>query len=383
MFKAITAHLQENAFWPWCFRFTQVVSVAILLFWCWRLPPPGYAIGALAVMAAVMSLHIEAKMQWWEKATWMLLMGAFLILEFKAIKEDRGTQEEVHKKELAQQAKSAEDTIDAILESRNKQMAQNQQQFNQTLDKMNGLTTRAQQTLDLTASTFGEARRAVQPFSASDLVSADIVLNIRPQESVKSYTDRVNPIQESPLKDQPFISEIVFRMIPSVPRARPAQPSDARLGPQDDKDSDRSLIPLLRLTGYRVTFIKNDDKKSAGTLRVRCPSLEWRITNDIALSAGSSLSNSIYIRCKTSSSTDLAWDDVRESFASYLDFQRSSVIVKLLLSDPDELQLKAYPSVVIETNKGHVLSGTNLTSCSTDEPACYRGGIMVSTEAIR
>jgi hypothetical protein len=98
----------------------------------------------------------EAKMQWWDKATWMLLMGAFLVLEFKAIKEDRRIQEDVHKTELENQATANQKTISAILDSRNAQMTQNQQRFNQTLDKMNSLTASAQQALNLTASTFGD-----------------------------------------------------------------------------------------------------------------------------------------------------------------------------------------------------------------------------------
>jgi hypothetical protein len=147
VFAKITRHLRESAVWPWFFRLTQIVSLTLFLYWWWRLPVPGYAIGVLAVLAAMMSLHIEARMQWWDKAEWLLLMGAFLVTELNAINLDRAEQEKTHQCELKAQAKRDQATIDEILHSRNAQMAQNQRQFDQTLGKMGGLAKRSQDTL--------------------------------------------------------------------------------------------------------------------------------------------------------------------------------------------------------------------------------------------
>src|SRR5262245_18963068 len=69
------------------FVFGQVVGVAYVVYW-WRvLPPPGYAIALLAILAAAMSLHGE--MRAGHKAAWMVLLGFCLGLEFRAIRHDR------------------------------------------------------------------------------------------------------------------------------------------------------------------------------------------------------------------------------------------------------------------------------------------------------
>lgn len=52
-----------------------------------RLPPPGYAVAGIAVIAAVMSVHTG--MRPWQKGVWFLLIGAFLATELRAISKDR------------------------------------------------------------------------------------------------------------------------------------------------------------------------------------------------------------------------------------------------------------------------------------------------------
>jgi hypothetical protein len=81
----ISHHLRRH----WFFSLVQLGAVAWAVVWWRSLPVPGYAIGVLAVLAAVMSVHIEVGMAWWQKALWMLLMGGFLFLEFRAIEKDR------------------------------------------------------------------------------------------------------------------------------------------------------------------------------------------------------------------------------------------------------------------------------------------------------
>lgn len=77
----------------WFYLLIQAVSVG---FWIWWLPYahvplPGYAVAAIAVLAAVMSVHPDIRP--WQKFVWLLLIGAFLVTEFRAIRKDRDIAE--------------------------------------------------------------------------------------------------------------------------------------------------------------------------------------------------------------------------------------------------------------------------------------------------
>ena len=63
------------------------LSGAILtIYWILCIPPPGYAIGALAVVAGVMSVR---EMKTLGKVTWVVLLICLLMTEFRAINADR------------------------------------------------------------------------------------------------------------------------------------------------------------------------------------------------------------------------------------------------------------------------------------------------------
>jgi hypothetical protein len=75
-------------------------SAWIIWRWPWdQLPVPGYAIGVLAVAAAVMSLHSDMKLG--HRVVWILLLGAFLRLEIRAISKDRHDSELAHDADIA------------------------------------------------------------------------------------------------------------------------------------------------------------------------------------------------------------------------------------------------------------------------------------------
>src|SRR5216683_7854909 len=80
----IREHMERR---HWFFNAVQLAAI-IGATYCWRhLPPTGYAIGIVAVLAAVMTVHGE--MRHGHKVVWMLLIGAFLFIEFRAIDHDR------------------------------------------------------------------------------------------------------------------------------------------------------------------------------------------------------------------------------------------------------------------------------------------------------
>src|ERR1700730_9352443 len=81
---SVRTHLRHHLF----FDLLQFIAVPLVIWWWYDLPSPGYAIGVVALLAAVMST--QGDMRRWQKALWMLLIGAFVILEFRTIDKDRG-----------------------------------------------------------------------------------------------------------------------------------------------------------------------------------------------------------------------------------------------------------------------------------------------------
>src|SRR4051794_31285131 len=65
------------------FAATAFTFFAVWVFNSW-LPPPGVAVALVGVVAATMSIHAE--MGNYHKALWMLIIGAFLVIEIFAIK---------------------------------------------------------------------------------------------------------------------------------------------------------------------------------------------------------------------------------------------------------------------------------------------------------
>jgi hypothetical protein len=66
--------------------FLWFISGLLVLYWFYRVPPPGYAIGALAVVAGIMSVR---EMKTLAKVSWVFLLVCLLIMEFRAIDKDR------------------------------------------------------------------------------------------------------------------------------------------------------------------------------------------------------------------------------------------------------------------------------------------------------
>jgi hypothetical protein len=74
--------------WHRFFLLIKVAAALLTSWWLFRtLPPPGYAIGVVAVVAAV--LTFQEHMHGWQKAIWMILIGVLLIVEMRSIKVDR------------------------------------------------------------------------------------------------------------------------------------------------------------------------------------------------------------------------------------------------------------------------------------------------------
>ncbi len=106
-----------------------------------RLPPPGYAVAFIAVVAAVMS--IQGDMLGWQKAIWMLVIGGFLIVELRSISADRSATNlqsaaDRHKEDSAFAAviKGQADAFAATAQTLQTVIQNGQRQFAITVEKL-------------------------------------------------------------------------------------------------------------------------------------------------------------------------------------------------------------------------------------------------------
>jgi hypothetical protein len=75
--------------WNRAFLVLEFSCIPLVIWWIpyTHLPAPGWAVAFIAGAAAAMSVHDE--MRGWQKGIWLLIIGAFLITELRAISKDR------------------------------------------------------------------------------------------------------------------------------------------------------------------------------------------------------------------------------------------------------------------------------------------------------
>ena len=113
------AENEDRTFW------LKPLSVFFLYFFlcivaCWNwssrtLPPPGFAVAALGVAAALMAVLGEMKKK--AKMAWIFLLFSFLWIELESIKKERFVNEEYQKSFRAEQLKHFKDIADDITTS--------------------------------------------------------------------------------------------------------------------------------------------------------------------------------------------------------------------------------------------------------------------------
>ncbi len=79
-----TGRLRMQDFLFLCLQF--IIAVVILVFLRF-LPPPGWAVAVMAAAAVFISL--QGDMRGWQKAFWMVLICALLLVELRSISADR------------------------------------------------------------------------------------------------------------------------------------------------------------------------------------------------------------------------------------------------------------------------------------------------------
>lgn len=114
-----------------------LLSAGLLAHWYFHVPPPGFAIGALAVVAGIMSIR---DMKVLGKICWVVVLACFLITEFRAIDRDRAQNAQ----DLLEQRKEQDTQFQSVLEAQNRDFqataqnlkdaySQSQQEFNTTM----------------------------------------------------------------------------------------------------------------------------------------------------------------------------------------------------------------------------------------------------------
>lgn len=102
-----------------------LASAGLLIFWHFQIPPPGYAIGAVGVVAGIMSVR---DMKVLGRIGWILLLVLLLVTEFRAIDKDRADSA----REFAAQRKEQDDKFQNVLGVQNKDFAATAQSLEQT-----------------------------------------------------------------------------------------------------------------------------------------------------------------------------------------------------------------------------------------------------------
>lgn len=128
---------------PWMGIPLWVSAAGCVLYWQYRVPAPGYAIGALAVVAGIMSVR-EIKIA--GKISWVVLLVCLLITEFRAIDKDRADNQSQQKTFFAEQREG----FHQIEEQANKD-------FSVTAKGLEGIIGEDQKHFDKTAKLVDEA----------------------------------------------------------------------------------------------------------------------------------------------------------------------------------------------------------------------------------
>lgn len=128
--------------WNRVFLSVEIAFVFLIAWWTpySHLPAPGWAVAFIAGAAAAMSVHDE--MKGWQKGLWLLIIGAFLVIETRAISKDRwDSQVQASEDRKKQEAgfeiiRSAQDTdFKATADGLKNAYLLSQQQFAATMQK--------------------------------------------------------------------------------------------------------------------------------------------------------------------------------------------------------------------------------------------------------
>lgn len=136
----------KHPIWNRVFFVLQIACLPLAIWWIRysHLPPPGWAVAFIAGAAAAMSVHDD--MKGWQKGLWMLIIGAFLVTELRAIRKDRIGAE--HQANVDR--KTQEDAFSAIRTTQNANFTATAQDLTAAISGIKSTLTTANTTLQQT-----------------------------------------------------------------------------------------------------------------------------------------------------------------------------------------------------------------------------------------
>jgi len=123
-----------------------LTAATFTAYWHFHLPPPGYAIGGLAVVAGIMSVR-EVKIL--GKIVWVVLLVLMLMIEFRAISKDRADNDEKQRQFFDAQKKGFEE----ISTQAGKNFDKTAQGLQKAIDGLNATLSVSSQTMKQTHPT--------------------------------------------------------------------------------------------------------------------------------------------------------------------------------------------------------------------------------------
>lgn len=97
------------------------ISLPVVFWICHHFPPPpGWAVVALAFLAAIMTLYppLQGKDGRWQRAAWIVVFGFLGVFELWAISHDRAEQDRLHTEDMTKLNAQFIDTLNRIGQTR-------------------------------------------------------------------------------------------------------------------------------------------------------------------------------------------------------------------------------------------------------------------------
>jgi len=207
--------------------------------WIARIPHPGFAVAVLAVVAAVMSVHPD--MQDWQKLLWILLIGVFLVIEFRALDKDRSDNE-------VAQAKIRSDERDSF----KKILDQDKENFLKTLAPIRSTLESSNKILKQTA-----------PHAFVHFTDLSFASPTQPTDLYQDVTYTYNIFYINDGNENARITKRLVKIYYGLPNNRESQLELTRKFEEEWKTTDKLSNPIPVVPG-KTRYVSESDKFALG-----------------------------------------------------------------------------------------------------------------------